>query len=485
MPFFLSRIGRRFATDINESDSAFRHLPGAQRLASVLRDMPPPDTEGTACAFEAARKICRYVRNIRETLAQDGYHGNFLPALAAYEKVLYDRHIKQLIYKYKHHPSEISIRQKSILKSIYDECGFIPFARYIHYSGMMRMIQSGGGEEDSNIVVSVVIPMYNSSQYIERCLRSVQNALREGVEVIMVDDGSEDDTIQISRKWAEQYANFRLHVLPRNAGPLIARLEGTNLARGKYIFFLDSDDQVSAGLFEFFLKGALECDADIVQVEIEGGQHKRRLITPFAKFARQYEMFMYPSRESAFISTSMTRKFYKKGIIEVSSPYFPKHKLFYEDNLSNSIIIAFSHHFKITCFQGYKINYRSNSVSRSNNALTHIHRITYPYLTATLIKRYFITLLDCGLLSMWETEKHRRMALIARQITRLDDAQDRIRERKRACSLIRKLDLGSSCILSVKIHFALYYYYQFVYIFMSMLRFLREKTLSISKTSPD
>lgn len=95
----------------------------------------------------------------------------------------------------------------------------------------------------SNLFVSIVVPVYNVAPYLEKSLESV---LRQGLgvseyEVIMVDDGSTDNSSEICHRYAERYPNFRL-VSQRNAGVSAARNRGIDEAWGEYVVFLDADD---------------------------------------------------------------------------------------------------------------------------------------------------------------------------------------------------------------------------------------------------
>lgn len=93
-----------------------------------------------------------------------------------------------------------------------------------------------------NPFLSVIIPVYNVENYLERCVSSVVNQDFESIEIILVDDGSPDRCPQICDRLAQQYDN--VHVIHKvNGGLSSARNVGIDVARGKYIVFLDSDDQ--------------------------------------------------------------------------------------------------------------------------------------------------------------------------------------------------------------------------------------------------
>lgn len=100
-------------------------------------------------------------------------------------------------------------------------------------------------------VLSVVIPTYNSARVIGRCLASLAFAAEAGIEIIVVDDGSVDDTIDAISQW-DRFA-VRLE-RQANAGPGPARNRGLAMAGGDFVVFLDSDDEVSEAWHAFFVR---------------------------------------------------------------------------------------------------------------------------------------------------------------------------------------------------------------------------------------
>lgn len=89
--------------------------------------------------------------------------------------------------------------------------------------------------------VSIIIPVYNVQEYLERCLNSIINQSYENLEVILVDDGSNDNSGEICDSYKKKYKNI-LVVHKKNEGQSIARSEGLKLSTGEYISFVDADD---------------------------------------------------------------------------------------------------------------------------------------------------------------------------------------------------------------------------------------------------
>jgi len=96
------------------------------------------------------------------------------------------------------------------------------------------------------IQLTIVIPVYNYAHTIERAMRSILKQEIESVEIILIDDGSQDDSAEVCKKFATQDPRVRF-VSQKNAGAAAARNHGIRLARGEYLVFLDADDELQQG----------------------------------------------------------------------------------------------------------------------------------------------------------------------------------------------------------------------------------------------
>ena len=127
-------------------------------------------------------------------------------------------------------------------------------------------IRSGLMAIENKILVSVIIPMYNAEKFIPQTLESLLYQTMTDFEVIVVDDCSTDNSVEVVKSYAEKFGG-RLHVLklPENSGtPGLPRNKGINFARGKYIAFLDSDDLFTKTALEELTTLAEEYKADVV-----------------------------------------------------------------------------------------------------------------------------------------------------------------------------------------------------------------------------
>ena len=114
-------------------------------------------------------------------------------------------------------------------------------------------------------IVSVIVPAYNSGSSIQRCIESIQKQTIETIEIIIVDDGSVDDTRNLCHAIIE--ADRRVsYVYQSNAGPYIARMTGIDRANGRYITFVDSDDTIKEDTLEVML-ALMNESIDVVVLE--------------------------------------------------------------------------------------------------------------------------------------------------------------------------------------------------------------------------
>ena len=113
------------------------------------------------------------------------------------------------------------------------------------------------------ILVSVIVPVYNVEQYLDRCIDSIVRQTHCNIQIILVDDGSFDKSPQICDRW-EQRDSRIIVVHKNNGGQSEARNYGLDIAVGEYILFVDSDDYIDENLVEDLLKEAVYRLADVV-----------------------------------------------------------------------------------------------------------------------------------------------------------------------------------------------------------------------------
>ena len=114
------------------------------------------------------------------------------------------------------------------------------------------------------IKISIIIPVYNTEEYIRECLDSVTNQTFKNFECICINDGSADNSLKILEEYAKSDSRFTVINLPENKGQGCARNEGLKVAKGEYITFIDSDDWVTNDYLEILYKTIEKYNTDFV-----------------------------------------------------------------------------------------------------------------------------------------------------------------------------------------------------------------------------
>lgn len=115
--------------------------------------------------------------------------------------------------------------------------------------------------------VSVIVPVYNASRYLHKCLDTLVNQTYDDYEVIIVNDGSTDRSEEIIYQYTKSYSKLR-YFAKQNEGVALARNYGLSVATGEYIMFVDSDDYVAYNIIEKLITPAMASNLDIVTADI-------------------------------------------------------------------------------------------------------------------------------------------------------------------------------------------------------------------------
>ncbi|EGC90834.1 glycosyltransferase, group 2 family protein [Turicibacter sp. HGF1] len=118
-------------------------------------------------------------------------------------------------------------------------------------------------KKNANHLLSVIVPIYNVENYLERCLESIVNQTYKNLEIILVDDGSPDKCPRICDDWAKKDSRIKV-IHKRNGGLSDARNQGISHATGEYICFVDSDDFIDTNMYLKMMEEMIKNQADIV-----------------------------------------------------------------------------------------------------------------------------------------------------------------------------------------------------------------------------
>ena len=105
------------------------------------------------------------------------------------------------------------------------------------------------------ILVSAIIPVYNSEQFLEECIESLRNQTLKEIEMIFINDGSTDNSLEILNKYEKIDSRIKV-INQNNSGPSVARNIGIEVATGEYISFIDSDDWIDKDMYKMMYEVA-------------------------------------------------------------------------------------------------------------------------------------------------------------------------------------------------------------------------------------
>lgn len=204
-------------------------------------------------------------------------------------------------------------------------------------------------------LVSIVVPVYNSAPYLRRCITSLQNQTYDNIELIFVDDGSSDNSRDILLE--ERNKDKRITtIFQKNAGPSAARNAGMYIAKGEYIMFCDSDDEVATDWCQRMVSAIQQHPNSFVvcgfyRLDQDGNIIKEHMISGGRYEKSQYYLLYLPG-----LSGSACNKIYRSDIIQTHGLVFDESRKYAEDALFNLSYFEFTEEIYVipkSCYYYY------------------------------------------------------------------------------------------------------------------------------------
>ncbi len=222
---------------------------------------------------------------------------------------------------------------------------------------------------DSTILISVIVPAYNVEQWLSRCLDSILAQTYPNLEILVINDGSTDDTPAIADHFAKKDPRIRV-IHQMNRGLIEVRERGIQEAKGQFVGFVDGDDEVAPDMYGRLLENALKYDAQISQCGILYCFYDGR-----KKPVGEIKELLVLDREEGLIKLlegdqmepSLCNKIYKRELLPDSCP--DKTLINNEDLLRNSVIFGRAERSVMDGFCGYFYWRRSGSMSNNSQAV--------------------------------------------------------------------------------------------------------------------
>jgi len=186
-------------------------------------------------------------------------------------------------------------------------------------------------KQQNNELITVIINVYNGEKYINKCLDSIINQTYKNLEILIINDGSTDDTLKI----CQSYKDKRIRIITtKNQGLSLSRNTGIDNAKGEYLYFIDVDDFIELDTIEYLYKLLKEYDADIStcdNLKFEQNELKKIILKEKINKITNKEMLIKILLDKK-MSVTIWNKLIKRDIIK---------DLKFEDRIINDM--AFTH----------------------------------------------------------------------------------------------------------------------------------------------
>ncbi len=227
-------------------------------------------------------------------------------------------------------------------------------------------------ERNKELLVSVIIPVYQVSDYVERCLLSVMKQTCQNIECIIVDDATPDDSIAKCERLIDGYngpIKFKILHHDRNRGLSAARNTGTNAATGDYLYYLDSDDEISLDCIEKLMSFVFEgSNLEMVQgnyLTLNGYNEEIGQSDNIRIQSNDEARYQFLVRRN--INYTAWNKLLKRSFIIDNKLYY-KEGIIYEDLLWTSYLIKYLNRAQLCTDITYYYFIRPNSISFCNSS---------------------------------------------------------------------------------------------------------------------
>lgn len=178
-----------------------------------------------------------------------------------------------------------------------------------------------------SLLFSILIPVFNVEQYLQRCIDSIMRQTGAKFEIILMDDGSSDGSGRLCDEYASRYPGIVRTIHKQNEGLLLTRRLGFNLARGDWFICIDSDDYIASNLLSSVVEIIRNNDCDMVMynfnyVNDQGKASPSRLdISDMAVFTGEFKQAIYEKRLLSVDVNSMWIRAVRRDIVDIDADY--------------------------------------------------------------------------------------------------------------------------------------------------------------------
>lgn len=250
-----------------------------------------------------------------------------------------------------------------------------------------------------NDLISIIVPVYNVEKYLDQCIESILNQSYQKLEIILVDDGSTDNSGLICDKYKKR--DKRIQVIhKKNGGQSSARNYGLNIAKGCYIGFVDSDDWIEQNMYEILHENICLYDADIAtcsyileykENSISVATFKKPIVKLFEK--KDEKMLLKSFLNHKLYCSGPCDKLYRKNIF--NNIRFPENQ-FYEDNYIVLEVMLKAKRIVVGDGKYYHYRQNINSTTKSYSEKKYQDAIKAEMHNIEIVKQFYPDLVKCA-----------------------------------------------------------------------------------------
>lgn len=220
-------------------------------------------------------------------------------------------------------------------------------------------------------LITVIVPVYNVREYLERCINSIINQTYTYLEIILVDDGSTDGSERICEQYLKRDKRIKV-IHKKNGGLVSARKAGLENALGMYIGFVDADDYIDKGFYEHLLNNLIEVHSDISQMgyiaESENKTDYFRCTPEIFDISDDRENYLCNGlilmKDKKFrVFYNVWTKLYKAELIKKAYAVVPEEQQYGEDLISTCSCLLECNRLSTIAYEEYHYQVRENSMS--------------------------------------------------------------------------------------------------------------------------
>lgn len=220
--------------------------------------------------------------------------------------------------------------------------------------------------------ISIVVPVYNAADYLHTCIDSILNQDFKDFELILIDDGSEDNSLTICNEYAHKFGNISV-VHTENSGVSSSRNQGIDIATGEWITFIDSDDVIESNYLSSFNLTQYNIDLYVQGYKIfEKDKYIDERHVPFSKTIDKWGAFI--ELETVDIINSPVCKLFRRNIIQNNHIRFDSKISYGEDHLFCLEYLAYCMKVYVSSSTGYHyIHQNLESLTSKTIPIANIH----------------------------------------------------------------------------------------------------------------